>query len=45
MRCWRLSIDGSVSYYNNLRVALAIANTYHNIGSKNITLKWGDYHA
>ena len=45
MRCWKLSIDGSPTYYNNLRVALAIANTFKSLGAKKITLKWGDYHA
>lgn len=45
MRCWKLSIDKSVSFYNNLRVALAIAKTYKDLGAKKITLKWGEYHA
>lgn len=45
MRCWRLSIDGCISYYNNLKIALAIAKTYKGIGAKHITMKWGEYHA
>ena len=45
MWCWKLIIDGNVSFYSNLRVALAIAKTYKGIGAKYITLKWGDYHA
>ncbi len=42
MKCWKLKIDGDVSYFNNLSMALAIAKTYKNIGAKKITLKWGD---
>lgn len=45
MRCWKLTIDGCVSFYNNLRVALAIAKTFKDNGAKNITMKWGEYHA
>lgn len=45
MRCWKLNMDGNISYYNNLRVALCIAKTYKQLGVNKITLKWGDYHA
>lgn len=45
MKTWKLSIDGSISYFNNLRVALCIAKTYKQLGAKKITLKWGEEHA
>lgn len=45
MRCWKLSIDGEVGFYNYLRVALAIAKTAKHNGAKIITMKWGEYHA
>ncbi len=45
MKCWKLNMDGGILYLDNLRVALCIAKTYKKLGTKKITLKWGEYHA
>ncbi len=45
MKCWKLTIDGSVAYYENVKVALAIAYTYKGLGAKKITMKRSNYHA
>ena len=45
MKCWKLTIDGSVQYFENIKIALAIAFKFKELGAKKITMKRGNYHA